>query len=206
MDQILRFCTLGLLGLAVLTGGCGGKTAGKEPDSHFTANCIAVLPPALAADPERQPSAAEEKVLHDGVHALDKALKAYFSGRDDVRMLSGESVSNSWNSLERAKAAAAQSGCNAVLATALNRYEERIGGAYTAKEPAAAGFSYRLLAMPEGRVLCLGRFDEEQLSLMENLLNFSTSAENSFAWVTAERLLTQALRDRLDSCPYLEKK
>lgn len=204
MDSTLRLCVFGLLALAALSGGCGGKTADKE-DARFTANCITVLPPVLAADPERRLSAEEEKGLNDGVHTLDQALKEYFTGRDEVKMLGGEQTAAAWNSLERAKAAEAQSGCNAVLQTALHRYEERLGGAYTAKEPAAVGFSYRLLALPEGRVLCLGRFDEQQQSLMENLLNFGASAENAFAWVSAERLLTQALRDRLESCQQLEK-
>jgi hypothetical protein len=189
----------------VLSGGCGEKTAEKE-NAQFTASCIAVLPPVPAADPERQLSTEEEKGLHDGVHALDQTLKEYFNGRDEVKMLAGEQAAAAWYSLERAKTAGVQSGCNAVLQTALHRYEERIGGAYTAKKPAAVGFSYRLLALPEGRVLCLGRFDEEQQSLMENLLNFGASAENAFAWVSAERLLTQALRDRLKSCQHLEKK
>ena len=100
---------------------------------------------------------------------------------------------------------AAESGCNAVLETFAHRYKERIGGEYTAKEPAAAAFSWRLLAMPEGKVLCHGRFDEEQQPLFANLLNFRRSAENSFTWVTAERLLSQNLHEQLAQCSYLEK-
>jgi len=203
MNAMLRSFTTGLLIVAV--GGCAGtKGQPKEREQpDFTLTCVAVLPAVQGAtDLNRQPTAVEEKALAEGTVALNQALREYFGGRTDIRMISAEDAGPR-QSLAGAKAAAEKAGCNAVLETTLRRYQERVGGEYTAKEPAAVAFSYRLLALPEGAVVCQSSMDEEQEPLMNNLLKFRRSAENSFAWVTAERLLTQGLHERLAECSYL---
>lgn len=203
-----RVCIIGLLGLAVLTGGCGRMRDNRLEQPAFKLQCAAVLPAQAAADADQPLTAAEERLLRQEAEVLDKVLSDHFAGRNDIKMISHEQAGKAVGprqALERAKRIAAQSGCNAVLETAAHRYKERVGGEYAAEEPAAAAFSWRLLAMPEGEVLCHGRFDEEQQPLFANLLNFGRSAENSFTWVTAERLLSQNLREQLADCPYLKK-
>jgi hypothetical protein len=195
-------------GLLLAAGGCAGKNSGpdKEKLPDFSLTCAAVLPAAEGASMERKPTADEEKLLAEGLVVMNQQLRGYFGGRPDIRLISAEEMGDAGGprtSLAAAKAAAEKAGCNAVLETTLHRYKERLGGEYTAKEPAAAGFSYRLLALPDGTVLCRGSFDEEQEPLMNNLLKFRQSAENGFTWVTADRLLEQNLRARLDDCVYL---
>jgi hypothetical protein len=206
MNAMLRSFTTGLLMVAV--GGCAGTTGQpkerEQPD--FTLKCVAVLPAVQGTtDLNRQPTAAEEKALAEGTVTLNQALREYFSGRTDIRMISAEDAGPR-QSLAGAKAAAEKVGCNAILETTLHRYKERIGGEYTAKEPSSVSFSYRLLALPEGTVLCRGRVDEEQEPLMSNLLKFRLNAENSFTWVTAEQLLSQNLREQLNDCSFLAGK
>jgi hypothetical protein len=203
----VRVCITGLLGLAVVTGGCG-RMKQNELRPDFKLHCAAVLPAQAAADADQPLTAAEERLLRQEAEVLDKVLGEHFAGRNDIKMISHEQAGEAAGlrqALERAKTVAAQSGCNAVLETSAHRYKERVGGEYAAEEPASAAFSWRLLAMPEGAVLCHGRFDEEQQPLFANLLNFGRSAENSFTWVTAERLLSQNLREQLADCPYLKQ-
>jgi hypothetical protein len=85
----------------------------------------------------------------------------------------------------------------------LRRYKDRVGGQYTAKEPASVAFDFRLIAIPEGAVLCSGTFDEVQKSVMENLFNIKAATERGFTWVTAEQLMREGLRARFEKCSYL---
>jgi hypothetical protein len=206
-----RIITAGLLGLTAMSGGCGGTTAQPEPQlPDFTLSCAAVLPAVQGADLNQKPTAGEENTLHEGITALNQALRDYFGSRTDIRMISDEEQAEETGkprtSLTGAKAAAEKAGCNAILETTLHRYKERIGGEYTAKEPSSVSFSYRLLALPEGTVLCRGRVDEEQEPLMSNLLKFRLSAENAFTWVKAEQLLSQNLREQFNDCSFLAGK
>lgn len=199
MKRMLGIAVAGLLVLAA--GGCVRKNSGLEKEKlpDFRLRCAAVLPAA----------AGRQAALVEGAAVLNQQLRDYFSGRTDIRLISAEEAGDAGGtrtSLAAAKVAAEKVGCNAILETNLLRYKERLGGEYTAKEPAAVSFSYRLLALPDGTVLCRGSIDEEQEPLMNNLLKFRQSAENGFTWVTAERLLEQGLRERLDSCVFLSGK
>ena len=207
MKLTVRMCITGLLVLAVLTGGCGRMREDNLERPDFKLQCAAVLPAQAAADADQPLTAAEERLLRQEAAVLDKVLGEYFGGRNDIKMISPEQAGEATGprqALERARRVARQSGCNAVLETAAHRYKERVGGEYAVEEPAAAAFSWRLLAMPKGEVLCHGRFDEAQQPLFANLLNFGRNAENSFTWVTAERLLSQNLREQLADCQYLK--
>ena len=145
--------------------------------------------------------------MEDRLCFLNKFLKKHFLSRQDVRLFSdgqlGDTEDSAAPSLERAKKFASKLSCNAVLETTLHRYKERVGGNMTAKEPASVAFAYRLLAMPEGKVLCLDSFDAEQKSLMENLLGFREGTGGSLTWLTAEEFMTKGLRKRLGKCSYL---
>jgi uncharacterized protein (DUF2237 family) len=106
-------------------------------------------------------------------------------------------------SLDAARRIAAQQGCNAVLETTLSRYSERVGGDYGVKQPAAVTFAYKLYETGEGRVLCHGRFDEQQQSLMENLLALPKTKSRGLVWLTAEELARDGLKEKLGQCSYL---
>lgn len=204
--KINRFCALGLFTLILPVAGCVEKRMRTEPTlPDFALSCVAVLPAASAVTLNDRKSAEEEKALEEGLYVLDESLKRYFGGRSDIRLISdGQGLKQDGKmSLHDAGAAAEKLSCNAVLEVKLRRYKERVGGKYTAREPAAAAFDYRLLAMPDGEVLCRGGFDEEQQSLMENLFNFTSGTENAFTWIKVDKLMYQGVRDRLDTCSYL---
>jgi hypothetical protein len=52
-------------------------------------------------------------------------------------------------------------------------------------------------------VLCHGRFDEQQQSVMENLLALPKAQSRGLIWLTAEELARDGLQERLGQCSYL---
>ncbi len=209
MFSILRTLTLVMLSLLLLSVGCSQKTV-TSPASHvpdYAVTCIGVLPVATADNFDEIIPAAEKKQLQNGVHVLNELLKQHFISRPDVRLVSDGQISGMENlpaqPLARARVVADRLSCNTVLETTLRRYRDRVGGKYSAKDPASVAFDFRLIAIPEGTVLCSGTFDEVQQSVMENLFNFKTATERGFTWVTAEQLMREGLRARFSECPYL---
>jgi len=200
----------GALTLFVLISSCSSRQVDNTKElPDFVVSCIAVAP-AVSGTPldSELLSEIEKKELDDGLYYLNKQLKKHFRSRHDVRLFSdghfGDiDTSSERPSLQRAKDIADRLSCNAVLETTLHRYKERVGGEMTAKEPASIAFDYRLLAMPDGKVLCRESFDAEQQSLMENLLSFRDGTGGSLTWLNAEEFMAKGLYNRLENCSYL---
>ena len=201
----------GMLALSLLSSGCSKKhLKSSEQSPDFAVSCVAVAPATSGVPLDSELlSQIEKKELEDGLYYFNNFLKKHFLSRNDVRLFSDgqfESTEDSAApSLERAKKFAGKLSCNAMLETTLHRYKERVGGSMTAKEPASVAFEYRLLAMPDGQVLCLDSFDAEQQSLMGNLLSFREGTGGSLTWLTAKDFMTKGLRNRLGKCSYLSE-
>lgn len=209
MFSILRTFTLGLLCLSLLAVGCSKKTTSQSASEvpGYAITCIGVLPAVTPYNFDEDVPAAEAKQLQEGVLVLDQLLKRQFVSRTDVRLVSDGQISGMDKNLPaqplaRAKVIADRLSCNAVLETTLRRYRDRVGGKYTAKDPASVAFDYRLISIPDGTVLCSGTFDEVQKSVMENLYNFKSASGRGFTWVTAEQLMTEGLQARFSECSY----
>jgi len=209
VSLFLRTLTIALLCLFLLPFGCSQKNSTSPASAEtFVVTCVGVLPALSMADFDDSLSTAEEKQLQNGVHVLDSLLKQQFAGRSDIRLvsdgqISGMDVNLPAQPMARATLIADKLSCNAVLETTLRRYKDRVGGEYTAKEPASVAFDFRLIAIPDGTVLCSGTFDEVQKSVMENLFNIKAATERGFTWVTAEQLMREGMRDRFEKCSYL---
>ena len=200
------------IGLAVCcllaAAGCAQKedlaSVNKEPD--FTVSGIAVLPVKPVVDLDESVGA---KDLQGGSWVMDSLIKEVLAGKSGVRFVSttqAENMEDVGHALEAARRIAAKQNCNAILETTLSRYNERVGGEYGAKQPAAVTFAYKLYEVQGGRVLCHGRFDEQQQSLMENLLNLPKTQSRGLVWLTAEELARDGLKERFGQCAYLEGK
>jgi hypothetical protein len=192
--------------------GCAGRddaaSSASEPKVALT--CIAVMPVQPAMDYEGEVSAADAKQLQDGAHLLDNLLQEALQRQDNVRFIRqgqlGGGTGESKESLAEARRLAGQLSCNALMETTISRYSDRVGGEYSAEQPAAVSFAYRVYEVDQGRVLCQGRFDEKQQSVMENLLHFSKASGRGFTWITAEALLREGLKEKLGQCSYFTDK
>lgn len=209
-NSIRGIAFTGMLAVTILSSGCSQKKVKtSEQVSDFAVSCVAVAPavsgPSLDSELLSQ---IERKELEDGLYYMNKFLKKYFISRKDVRLFSDGNFGDEEDvstrpSLQRAQSYADKLSCNAVLETSVHRYKERVGGNMTAKEPASVAFEYRLLAMPDGQVLCQDSFDAEQQSLLGNLFSFREGTGGSLTWLSAQDFLNKGVRNRLGKCSYL---
>lgn len=193
-----------------LSCGCTKKqdTPVIPRDPNVAISCIGVMPVQPEINYESSVSFALAKQLKEGAAIMDRLLRKRFAGNPEFRFASaaqsyGLENQTTHGSLEQLQQVAGQLSCDAILEARISRFSDRIGGEYTAKEPAAVAFEYRLVEVREGRVLCQGTFDEMQQSLMENIYNWNRAKSRGFTWITAEELLTEGVDEKFAQCSYL---
>ncbi len=206
-----KIAILLLTGLALLAGGCGQKQqtgeAAPEQD-RIPLTCIGVMPVVTETPDNGQPDFKQSKALARGAEVLTQLVQERYGGREDIRFLSAAQLSGlqagDASPLARIRQAGEFTSCNGVLTLAISRYHDRIGGPYSAADPASVAFSYRLIEANSGQVLCQGEFDETQQSVLENLFSLESARERGFTWITAQELLREGLTDKFQDCPYLK--
>lgn len=96
----------------------------------------------------------------------------------------------------------AKSGTDAILYGRIFRYEERVGKTYSAQNPASVAFDLHLVRTSDGVIIWKGRFDETQVSLMENILKLPTYLKRGFKWLTADELAREGMEEMMESFAY----
>ncbi len=213
MKGVQKIIALAVVGVFLVIGGCGKKekpaTIAKNP--NIVLSCIGVLPVTVKVDhAEADQAVGNGKELQDGVLVLDKLLQKQFMAREDVRFISSAQMNgleegDTEDALSTAQKAAGFLSCNGILQVTLHRYRQRVGGKYTASVPASVAFSYRLIDVNSKTVLCSGRFDETQQSVMANLYTFNSARKRGFTWITAEELAREGMQEKFHECPYLQQ-
>ena len=199
-------------GLVLFASGCGPMKKQAAPGDTAQArqgqvNCIGVLPATTI--PVAQGAAGEKqaKILQQGASVLNRLLSQKLQGQAQVRfvgqdLLAGLSLTGGESSQALAKLVGERIGCNAVMASAVSRFNERDGGKYSAEKPASVAFDFRLLAVESGAVLWSATFDEAQRSVSENLYDWNKARSRGFSWVSAEELMAEGVRTKLANSPY----
>jgi len=213
MKGIQKIIVLVVVGVSLVIGGCGKKeksaVIAKNPD--IALSCIGVLPVTVKVDnAQTNQAVANGKELQDGIQVMDKLLQKQFMAREDVRFISSAQMNGlekdgTEDALSTARKAANFLSCNGILQVTLHRYRQRVGGKYTASTPASVAFSYRLIDVNSTTVLCSGRFDETQQSVMANLYTFNSARKRGFTWITAEELAREGIQEKFRECPYLQQ-
>jgi len=202
-----------LTSLFLFSGGCTRKQAQAPAEGEDTntvaLTCVGVMPVDIAAKTEAKPRFEHAERLTQGRQMLEQLLRERYSGREKYRFVSsgqmgGMTIEGGENLLARARQVGAFTSCNGVLHLSISRYQDRIGGPYSAETPASAAFSYLLLDVNSGTVLCRGDFDETQQSVLENLFTLDSARQRGFTWITGEELLREGLDQKLGDCPYLD--
>ncbi|MDD3618909.1 MAG: hypothetical protein RBR09_05725 [Desulfobulbaceae bacterium] len=213
---MIRFVHSVLLMLAcsvLLLSGCGAgqpETAERTRTLEHPLTCIVVLP--AVADPEDTEAAAgqlDEELLA-GAEAMNELLRQELGGRPDVRFVDAEYIAGLESTggetdLEMIRLVARSVECNGVLQSRLQRYSERIGGRFTAEEPAAVTFDMNLISVDTGGVLWATHFEETQKSVLENLYEWGKAKSRGFTWITARDLLLEGIREKFAASPYFRE-
>ncbi|WP_457573986.1 hypothetical protein [Desulfolithobacter sp.] len=212
MKSVFSPLAVVLAALVLVLSGCGApknvSTGGDTLIANYPVRCITVLPVRNPLNPDEDISPEAAAAMARGIPVLDRLLQEQLAGRGDVRFVSGRQLAGLGEELTPGgqglvREAGKRFGCNAVLEVVLERYKERIGGEYAVEQPASVAFSYRLIGVDSGVVLCRGTVDEAQQSVAENIFAFGKARKRGFTWVTAEELLREGLQEKFSGCSYL---
>ncbi|GBC60074.1 hypothetical protein DENIS_1017 [Desulfonema ishimotonii] len=88
-----------------------------------------------------------------------------------------------------------QLGAEGVIAGHIYRFQERVGGKYSAESPASVAFDLHLVRVADGQVLWTGYFDETQKALTDDLFQLGTFLKRDGQWVTAEVMAAAGLKN-----------
>ena len=193
---------------------CSGKNSGGTDTTAKNVQPLAsitVLPAETASGKGNSGGSDESENLSKGADLVDIIMTQETADYRNVRVLTNSQIEE----LMKEDSEFAESDmirhlgsvlhCDAVRMTTVNRYRQRVGGELAAESPASASFQLRLVDVKTKAILWSADFDETQESLLSNILTFNKAQSRGFKWISAETLMTQGLKDRLASCPYLKK-
>ncbi|MGQ9646478.1 MAG: hypothetical protein ACUVWO_08090, partial [Thermodesulfobacteriota bacterium] len=92
-----------------------------------------------------------------------------------------------------------------VLIGTLFLFEERIGSSLGVERPASVSFDLHLFRLRDGKMVWLGKFDETQKPLSENLLKIGSFVRRKGAWLTAAELASVGMDELLRKLPALKE-
>jgi hypothetical protein len=81
------------------------------------------------------------------------------------------------------------------------RFEERIGSSLGVQRPASVSFDLHLLRMRDEKMFWLGKFDETQRPLSENLLKMGSFLRRKGSWLKAAELASVGMDETLKKLP-----
>ena len=87
----------------------------------------------------------------------------------------------------------------------LFRFEERIGSSVGVERPASVSFDVHLFRVRDERMVWLGKFDETQKPLSENLLKIGSFIRRKGSWLTAAELASVGMDEMLGKLPGLKE-
>ena len=83
----------------------------------------------------------------------------------------------------------------------LFRFEERVGSHIGAEKPTSVGFDVHLFRIRDEKMVWMGKFDETQRPLSENLLEIGSFIRRKASWLTAEELSSVGMEEMLKRLP-----
>jgi len=92
-------------------------------------------------------------------------------------------------------------GMDFILVGFLFRFEERIGSSIGVEKPASVGCDLHIFRLRDGKMVWLGKFDETQRPLSENLLKIRSFIRRKAQWLTAEELASVGMDEMLRRLP-----
>jgi hypothetical protein len=201
---------LASLTVLALLSGCARTTAKSQPEDLLPIKTIVVLPVEIGRDSQGTPSPKETQQLEKGQRLLDTMLAEYFSGREDIALLTPAQRDALEKDMIRCRTSAVVTICrtkvaDAVLLCTVQRFTEREGTEYSIVTPASVVFDYKLVHAETGQTICSGTFNETQQPLLSDMFQFFKKAKRGVKWLSAEELARDGFQQKIADCPYLKK-
>ncbi len=83
----------------------------------------------------------------------------------------------------------------------LFRFEERVGSPMGVEKPASVAFDLHLFRLRDERIVWMGKFDETQRPLSEDMTKIGSFLRRGAQWLTAEELAGAGMEDMLKKLP-----
>lgn len=83
----------------------------------------------------------------------------------------------------------------------LFRFEERVGSRMGVEKPASVAFDLHLFRLRDERIVWMGKFDETQRPLSEDMTKIGSFFRRGAQWLTAEELAGAGMEDMLKKLP-----
>lgn len=196
--------------LAFVLSSCSTRQAqvvdnAEEPVKQF--GCFLVMPVGTTVDSVVKIKYDEAENLEKGARFVDTILAAEFSGHDNARIVDGKQLDSYFpevkgGALGVIKEVGTKLGCDAMLLTTVSRFTQREGSTYAVDSPASVAFDMQLINVKTGASAWSTTFSETQQSVMSNILSWNKAENRGFQWITAEELISQAVKERLEIFPY----
>jgi len=201
---------LASLTILTLLSGCARTTAQIQPEELPPIKTVIVLPVEISRESQSTRSPKETQQLEKGQILLDTLLAEYFSGREDIALLTPGQRDDLEKDMIRCRTSAVVTICrtkiaDAVLLCTLHRYTEREGSEYSIASPASVAFDYKLIHAETGQTICSGVFSETQQHLLADMFQFFKKAQRGVKWLSAEELARDGFQQKITDCPYLKK-
>ena len=186
------------------------NSGGKEVQAPIQPlSCIAVIPAVTSVDKDDTISYEDARLLEKGAAHATSYMADQLSGNPKVRLINSAEMSHAVKEVSGGvsgtiAALGEKMNCEGVLITTIRRYVQRDGTELAVDAPASADFKMVLRHAPTGTMLWSADFQETQEPLLSNIFSYNKMQKRGFHWVTAEELLEQGLKQRLDDCPYLK--
>lgn len=184
-----RFVPLALA-LSFALAACGSKEPQRPP---LFARVVAVMPfetAASAAKGERRGEATAGDLVTAQAYRYLSEQTTYRVVPDltVVDTLATPELRRAIGNREKGGELGKAVGADGVLFGRVDRYEQRVGTAYGASEPASVAFSIGLLSPVTGEVVWEGSFDETQESLASNFFDWWMFWDRGPRWLSASEL------------------
>ncbi len=210
--RLTNICVLFVILFMTTSCGSGKRSSSARVVPDYSVTCVGVLPAVAMTGPHDAPDRDRAARLRTGAETMNRVLaRELNSSAIKIRFVDGNytaglKMTGGESSLEMARLVGRKINCNAILESRVWRFEDRVGGAFTAKSPASVSFDMRLIGIETGTVLWSVRFDEVQKSVMENLYEFGKARSRGFTWITAEELMDEGVVEKLSASPYFKKR
>lgn len=185
------------------------NTGDQEAQPVQPLSCIAVIPATTSVAKDDTISYEEARLLEIGAAHATSFMADELSSNPKIRLINAAQMSHAVKEVSGGisgtiTALGEKVNCEGVLITTIRRFVPRDGTELAVDTPASADFMMVLRHAPTGAMLWSADFQETQEPLFSNIFSFNKMQKRGFRWVTAEELLEQGLKLRLEDCPYLQ--
>lgn len=190
------------LATALAVAACGSAEPPRPP---LFARVVAVMPfetaPSASKGEKRGEATGGDLVTAQVYRYLsDQTTYLVVPDLTVVDTLATPELRRAIGNRERAIALGKAVGADGVLFGRVERYDNRVGTAYGASEPASVAFKIGLLSPASGDVVWEGEFDETQESLSANFFDWWMFWDKGPRWLSASELSGLGVDRLLKEC------